>query len=328
MTLFKRAQFKELVSLYADSRLGGYLSHDELLLIHGALDLQEKNVRSAMIEIQSVYMISFDRTLDYGLLDEIIKSGYSRIPVFKEHRENVVGALYVKSLVRTFFETKGAWEGIPISKLKLRELPIVSHTMPLYDMLNEFQTGKSHMALIVEENNEQVVQNSIVEETKDNSRTGTGKALVDEMNDPKEVQLLGKQKICTTALFKENIEEYKKYKLIGVITLEDIIEEIIEEEILDEADRATHVVPKRHNTTTPSAKQGLTRAASIKNIVKRMQASLMNKEQSEHQQLEEISIEPKASAPATAAVEPVELADNQPISNAKQDKVPLLDNKS
>jgi CBS domain containing-hemolysin-like protein len=105
----------------------------------------------------------------------ILKSGHSRVPVFDGTRQNVRGQMLVKTLI--LLDPK---EATPVADIPLRSVPKVSATLPLYDMLNEFQTGQSHL-------------------------------------------------VTVHAAADESV-------LVGIITIEDVIEELIQEEIVDETD--------------------------------------------------------------------------------------------
>jgi CBS domain containing-hemolysin-like protein len=173
--LYRRKELKELVTIHGDSSVGGELTMDECTIIKGALDLKEKTVGNVMIHMENVFMLELNDKLDKATMTKISETGISRIPIYKDSRESIIGMLLVKNLILNDPEHNV----ISVSQAKLRPLPTVPASMPLYDILNEFQTGKSHMAL---------VRNSDSQE------------------------------------------------IIGIVTMEDIIEELIQEDIVDETD--------------------------------------------------------------------------------------------
>ncbi|EFJ05730.1 hypothetical protein SELMODRAFT_431347 [Selaginella moellendorffii] len=77
-------------------------------------------------------------------MGRILARGHSRVPVFAGSPRNIIGLLLVKSLltVRPEAET-------PVNAVSIRKIPRVPADMPLYDILNEFQKGNSHMAAVV-----------------------------------------------------------------------------------------------------------------------------------------------------------------------------------
>jgi len=175
VTRFKRSELKELVNIHSEDQEGP-LTMDESTIIKGALDMKYKTVKHCMTPLDQVFMVSFDARLDRQLMTEISKMGHSRIPIYQGQNTNVKGILLTKSLLFVDMDHAPA-----ISEFELRELPSVPLTADLYGLLNMFQTGRSHMAVVINP------------ETK---------------------------------------------HAVGIVTLEDIIEELIQEEILDEDDLA------------------------------------------------------------------------------------------
>ena len=88
--------------------------------------------------------------LDEGMkfpevLEVIKKNGYSRIPVFSEHMDNVVGVLYVKDLLPYLERKSFNWNTL------IREPFFVPENKKLDDLLLEFQNKKNHLAIVVDE---------------------------------------------------------------------------------------------------------------------------------------------------------------------------------
>ncbi|WP_108867632.1 gliding motility-associated protein GldE [Aquimarina aquimarini] len=79
------------------------------------------------------------------ILPEIIEKGYSRIPVFEDSIDKVIGILYVKDLLPHINETSFDW--IPL----LREPYFVPENKKLDDLLNDFKDKKNHLAIVVDE---------------------------------------------------------------------------------------------------------------------------------------------------------------------------------
>ena len=68
-------------------------------MLSAALDLQDKIAGSVMTVLDDIFMLDVDVELDRDLMKTIYESGYSRIPIYKKHRENIVGVLLVKDLI-------------------------------------------------------------------------------------------------------------------------------------------------------------------------------------------------------------------------------------
>jgi len=146
-SLFRRKQLKALVDIHAeDTGMGGKLTTDEIKVITGALDLTNKIAYKSMTLLDNVFMLSTDDKLDEPTLRAILNSGHSRIPVHRSgNRSDLVGLILVKELLQYKMSQE-----VPVCMLKMRSLPRLSASTPMYDMLKLFQTGRSHMAVLTQ----------------------------------------------------------------------------------------------------------------------------------------------------------------------------------
>lgn len=102
-----------------------------------------------MIPWNEVMTFSEDTILDENGLRNIHASGFSRVPVWRNKKHNIVGLCLVKNLVPV--------RPSPNTTLKLycrRKPLIVTKDMNLFDCLNLFQDNRSHLALVVDNINE------------------------------------------------------------------------------------------------------------------------------------------------------------------------------
>ncbi|CAK5266051.1 unnamed protein product [Mycena citricolor] len=148
--IYRRAELKELIAMHdSGATHGGDLRTDTVTIIGATLDLQEKVVRQAMTPIADVFMLSIDSYLDYDLLKKICLTGHSRVPVYEEIELNgtkvkkIIGILLVKHCV--LLDPKDA---IPLRKIPLNKVPFIPHNEPLLRLLDKFQEGRSHMAIV------------------------------------------------------------------------------------------------------------------------------------------------------------------------------------
>ncbi|KAF7307580.1 CNNM transmembrane domain-containing protein [Mycena indigotica] len=146
----EQAQLKELIAMHSSlATHGGDLKTDTVTIIGATLDLQEKVVRQAMTPIEDVFMLSIDASLDYDLLKQICMTGHSRVPVYEEVElhgnkvKKILGILLVKQCV--LLDPKDA---IPLRKIPLNKVPFIPHNEPLLGLLDKFQEGRSHMAIV------------------------------------------------------------------------------------------------------------------------------------------------------------------------------------
>uniref|UniRef100_A0A8D2Q5U4 Metal transporter n=1 Tax=Varanus komodoensis TaxID=61221 RepID=A0A8D2Q5U4_VARKO len=176
---------ERLLETLRDADPHGDLVSEELAMVQGALELRTKVVEDILTPLSDCFMLRSDATLDFATISEILRSGYTRIPVYEgERRDNIVDLLFVKDLA--FVDPDDCTPLQTVTRFYHRPLHCVFHDTRLDALLEEFKKGKSHLAIVQRVNNE-----------------GEG--------DP-------------------------FYEVMGIVTLEDVIEEIIKSEILDETD--------------------------------------------------------------------------------------------
>ncbi|RID51188.1 hypothetical protein BRARA_H01872 [Brassica rapa] len=261
--LFRRAQLKALVSIHGEAAgKGGELTHDETTIISGALDLTAKTAREAMTPIESIFSLDMNSKLDWEAMDKIQTRGHSRIPVYSDNPKNVVGLLLVKSLLTVRPESDTL-----VSTVGIRHIPRVPADMPLYDILNEFQKGSSHMAAVVKVNVKRKgsLSTLLEEESTSDSKLTTPLLLKREGNQDNVVVDIDK---ISNSGFSHTSEEIEDGEVIGVITLEDVFEELLQEEIVDETDEYVDVHKRiRVATVAAVAISSLARAPSSRRLL-------------------------------------------------------------
>ncbi|RAL38203.1 hypothetical protein DM860_017408 [Cuscuta australis] len=255
-SLFRRAQLKALVSIHSqEAGKGGELTHDEATIISGALDLTEKTAEEAMTPIESTFSLDVNSKLNWEVIGKILARGHSRVPVYSGNPKNIIGLLLVKSLLTVRAETE-----TPVSAVSIRRMPRVPADMPLYDILNEFQKGSSHMAAVVK-----VCRKYETHHNREREKLGDTK-FGNEINGESQLSLpllkkhTEKPESIVINVYKGPLEnttsrestlqqngavtkdstdlsqDFGDGEVIGIITLEDVFEELLQEEIVDETD--------------------------------------------------------------------------------------------
>jgi CBS domain containing-hemolysin-like protein len=124
----------------------GLLEEDEREMIHSIFELGETQVKEVMIP--RIDMVCIDsKQSPQQALEVIVKSGHSRIPVFKEKIDNIVGLLYAKDLLRPLIEGRNDFK---ITDM-VRNSYFVPETKLVNELLREFQDKRMHMAVVVDE---------------------------------------------------------------------------------------------------------------------------------------------------------------------------------
>ncbi|KAH8827209.1 hypothetical protein DL96DRAFT_1605894 [Flagelloscypha sp. PMI_526] len=167
--IYRRSELKELIAMHSSMNpLGGDLKMDTVTIIGATLDLQEKVVRQAMTPIKEVFMLDIDANLDTETLRNVVETGHSRVPVYEEVEmpvppassgrksvdgatpsstkkvKKIIGILLVKQCV--LLDPKAY--AVPVRSMKLNRVPFVPHNMSLLGILDRFQEGRSHMAIV------------------------------------------------------------------------------------------------------------------------------------------------------------------------------------
>jgi putative hemolysin len=122
------------------------LQPDDKEMISSIIELHDTNVREVMIP--RVDMVSADITTDLSELRRLIhEEGHSRIPIYKDSIDHILGVIYAKDLLRD--------EDAPEDEKTIEELMrtpyVVPETKKADELLREFQREKIHLAIVVDE---------------------------------------------------------------------------------------------------------------------------------------------------------------------------------
>jgi magnesium and cobalt transporter len=123
------------------------LDAEEKSMLAGVLEVSETQVREVMVPRSQMVVIDIGQEFD-EILSLIVGSGHSRFPVIGEDRDEVLGVLLAKDLLR-YFGTDAAKE-ITIRKL-LRPASVIPESKRLNALLKEFRASHNHMAIVVDE---------------------------------------------------------------------------------------------------------------------------------------------------------------------------------
>lgn len=122
----------------------------------GALDLGDREVSEVMMHRRNIMMLNADAP-PQELIEAVLESAYTRIPLWRDEPENIVGVIHAKDLLRAVDKLirrdGGGLEGVDnLDILKIAMEPwFVPDTTSLADQLREFLSKKSHFALVVDE---------------------------------------------------------------------------------------------------------------------------------------------------------------------------------
>ena len=121
------------------------LDAEEKSMLTGVLEVSETQVRDVMIPRSQMVVIDIEDDFD-ETLKTIVESGHSRFPVIGADRDEVLGVLLAKDLLRYFSSD----DDIQIRNL-LRPAAVIPESKRLNALLNEFRASHNHMAIVVDE---------------------------------------------------------------------------------------------------------------------------------------------------------------------------------
>jgi len=138
---------EELIENLKELRQAGLLDVEEFAMIEGVLEVSESQVRDIMIpRSQMVVLERDDEPRD--MLKTIIESGHSRFPVIGDDKDEVVGVLLAKDLLRFYAENDQGHFDI---RECLRSAVFIPESKRLNTLLRDFRVSHNHMAIVVDE---------------------------------------------------------------------------------------------------------------------------------------------------------------------------------
>ena len=125
----------------------GVLEAEEEQMINAVIELGDRRVHEVMVPRVSIAALPVSATAD-DAIDAIVKDGHSRIPVYEDSIDEVVGILYAKDLLPYLKPDAGEQ---PALRSLLRAPVLVPESMTIDDLLHEFQRRKVHIAIVLDE---------------------------------------------------------------------------------------------------------------------------------------------------------------------------------
>ncbi len=143
----ERISSEELRLIIEQGGEQGILEAEEEQMIHAVIELGKQRVHEVMVPRTSMVALAASATFEEAI-DTVIEEGHSRIPVYDETIDEIVGILYAKDLL-PFLKT-GAPRRPPLRSL-LRTPVFVPESMTVDDLLHELQRRKVHLAVALDE---------------------------------------------------------------------------------------------------------------------------------------------------------------------------------
>ena len=136
----------ELINLLRDAHSRSLIDSDTLVMIEGVIQFTQMRVRDIMLPKKQMTCISQDAELK-EVIEIVASSGHSRFPVTGDHKDEIIGILHAKDLLRYQIEQNADFDLHDIIRLAT----FVPESKRLDLLLSEFRNNRNHMAIVVDE---------------------------------------------------------------------------------------------------------------------------------------------------------------------------------
>lgn len=129
-----------------DAAASGLIPNEALAMIEGAIEVSELKAEDVMVPRAQIVSIPVDASLD-EILEIVVESGHSRFPVHGEDRDDILGILLAKDLLRCFRRNAPPCD----LRALIRPVMRIPESKRLDRLLREFREKRSHLAIVVDE---------------------------------------------------------------------------------------------------------------------------------------------------------------------------------
>jgi len=143
----ERISAEELRLIIEQGGEQGILEAEEEQMIHAVIELGDQRIHEVMVPRIAMVSLAASATMEEAI-DTVIDEGHSRIPVYEETVDEIIGILYAKDLLPFL---KGSADERPSLRSILRTPVFVPESMSVDDLLHEFQRRKVHLAIVLDE---------------------------------------------------------------------------------------------------------------------------------------------------------------------------------
>lgn len=141
---------EDLLELLQEARSANLMDADALTMFQGVLETAETQVRDIMVPRAQMVVVERDWALDQ-LLRVVVESGHSRFPVIGDSKDEIVGILLAKDLLKFTSTVPGFNAGTFDLGRMLRPVAFIPESKRVNVLLKDFRKGRNHMALVVDE---------------------------------------------------------------------------------------------------------------------------------------------------------------------------------
>jgi len=137
---------EEFLTDLEQHRMEGVVDKEEQEMIESVLELDETSADEIMTPRTDITAVEVNSDLQ-TVLDTITSAGHTRVPVYEENIDKIIGLIYAKDLLAEIGKDPANFK----LRSKLRDAYFVPETKPLRTLLHEFQSRKLHVAIVLDE---------------------------------------------------------------------------------------------------------------------------------------------------------------------------------
>jgi len=137
---------EEILSIVEEGKMEGLVDEEEMEMIENVLELGDTTAEEIMTPRTDLIAVKFDDNLE-AVLKTVSSAGHSRIPVYKDNMDSIIGLVYAKDLLAEIGKDPKDFKLTD----KMRNPYFVPETKSLKALLHEFQTQKLHIAIVLDE---------------------------------------------------------------------------------------------------------------------------------------------------------------------------------
>jgi len=141
---------EELEFLIEVGEKAGVLEDMKRTMISGVFEFDETKVREVMTPRTDIVAVEKNESIE-NTVKLILQTGHSRLPVYEERVDNIIGLVFAKDLLRHLAETNRSQQGPESLAKVMREPMFVPESKPLMEFFKELKRTKNHMAIIIDE---------------------------------------------------------------------------------------------------------------------------------------------------------------------------------
>ncbi len=140
---------EELQLLVKQSADSGEIEEENYEIIKNAFDFTDHSAKQIMVPRQNISSIDIEDPVE-DIITIIMDGGYSRLPVYKDSIDNIIGIFYAKEIIREYVKRKGVLNHADLQEL-MRDAFFVVGSKKISDLLKVFQQKKQHLAVVIDE---------------------------------------------------------------------------------------------------------------------------------------------------------------------------------